>query len=526
MGVHRQRRAGGAVRHPAVPLARHGRAGLAWLIGAMALVYGISLLAGVQDEGSRSPRRFGLDRPCRVAGCHPSGSRVARCRWRRTGRRHATVGAAPEEHPGWGARAAVRSPRMAGNIEPRLGVGILRVCVDFPRSIHYESSETGECSGDVSVRLNVEGTWTCTTVSPVICSSTATGWCSISNAARAPGSSTPAPAGATWTSTPSSPRPRSGVNPFDDDPEFMALLGRVAANKPANSDMYTAHLADFVETFARVLGDPGAAPPVLRRGRRARGGERAEGARSTGRAGTTRPRGRDPRARHQGAAPHPRLPRPQRLHAVADQHRPDQDRPLPEVRLAADRRAPPSTSADVRGGRGARRWPRPGRPSSAHPHDIACFIAEPIQGEGGDNHMRPEFLRPMQRALPRARRAVRLGRGADRRRAHRHAVGVPAARPRARHRGLRQEGPGRRHHGRPQGGRGAGQRVPGQRPDQLHLGRRPGRHGPLPPDAGDHRARRPDRARRRSSATTCSTACASSRRGFPDLVEQRPRARA
>jgi len=32
----------------------------------------------------------------------------------------------------------------------------------------------------------------------------------------------------------------------------------------------------------------------------------------------------------------------------------------------------------------------------AHPHDIACFIAEPIQGEGGDNHMRAEFLQAMQ----------------------------------------------------------------------------------------------------------------------------------
>jgi L-lysine 6-transaminase len=31
-----------------------------------------------------------------------------------------------------------------------------------------------------------------------------------------------------------------------------------------------------------------------------------------------------------------------------------------------------------------------------HPHDIACFIAEPIQGEGGDNHLRAEFLRAMQ----------------------------------------------------------------------------------------------------------------------------------
>ena len=33
---------------------------------------------------------------------------------------------------------------------------------------------------------------------------------------------------------------------------------------------------------------------------------------------------------------------------------------------------------------------------AAHPHDIACFIAEPIQGEGGDNHLRAEFLQAVQ----------------------------------------------------------------------------------------------------------------------------------
>ncbi|TQS28843.1 L-lysine 6-transaminase [Microbispora sp. KK1-11] len=31
-----------------------------------------------------------------------------------------------------------------------------------------------------------------------------------------------------------------------------------------------------------------------------------------------------------------------------------------------------------------------------HPGEIACFIAEPIQCEGGDRHLRPEFLRAMQ----------------------------------------------------------------------------------------------------------------------------------
>jgi L-lysine 6-transaminase len=31
-----------------------------------------------------------------------------------------------------------------------------------------------------------------------------------------------------------------------------------------------------------------------------------------------------------------------------------------------------------------------------YPHDIACFIAEPIQGEGGDRHFRPEFFAKMR----------------------------------------------------------------------------------------------------------------------------------
>ncbi|MGH3561096.1 MAG: aminotransferase class III-fold pyridoxal phosphate-dependent enzyme, partial [Mycobacterium sp.] len=31
-----------------------------------------------------------------------------------------------------------------------------------------------------------------------------------------------------------------------------------------------------------------------------------------------------------------------------------------------------------------------------HPHDIACFLAEPIQGEGGDRHFRPEFFAAMR----------------------------------------------------------------------------------------------------------------------------------
>src|SRR5664279_2812703 len=41
-----------------------------------------------------------------------------------------------------------------------------------------------------------------------------------------------------------------------EDADFLVELANVAVNKPSNSDVYTVPMARFVETFARVLGDP------------------------------------------------------------------------------------------------------------------------------------------------------------------------------------------------------------------------------------------------------------------------------
>src|SRR5260370_41872997 len=41
-----------------------------------------------------------------------------------------------------------------------------------------------------------------------------------------------------------------------DDEEFRAELVEAALNKPSNPDVCTVPMARFVETFARVLGDP------------------------------------------------------------------------------------------------------------------------------------------------------------------------------------------------------------------------------------------------------------------------------
>ena len=106
----------------------------------------------------------------------------------------------------------------------------------------------------------------------------------------------------------------------------------------------------------------------------------------------------------------------------------------------------------------------------AHPHDIACFIAEPIQGEGGDRHFRPQFFAAMRELCDEFDALlifdeVQTGCGMTGTPWAYQQLGVSARRG-----GIRQEDPGVRHHGRRPGRRGRRQRVRGELPDQLHLG--------------------------------------------------------
>ncbi|WP_166350456.1 L-lysine 6-transaminase [Phytoactinopolyspora limicola] len=192
-----------------------------------------------------------------------------------------------------------------------------------------------------------------------------------------------------------------GCNPpgIVDDPEFMELLAEIAANKPANSDIYTTHFAEFVATFSRVLGDPAlphlffveggalavenalkAAFDWKSRHNEAAGRDRSLGTRIMhltqafhGRSGytmsltNTEPNKTD----RYPTFDWPRIDVPAIRFPLADH--------LDEV-IAAEQRALEQARAAFR----------------AHPHDIAAFICEPVQGEGGDNHMRAEFLRALQ----------------------------------------------------------------------------------------------------------------------------------
>ena len=150
-----------------------------------------------------------------------------------------------------------------------------------------------------------------------------------------------------------------GLNPpgIVDDPTFLAELGAIAANKPANPDMYSTAYAEFVATFVRVLGDP-ALPHLFFVEGGALAVENALKVAFDWKSPAQRGGRPEPPAGHEGPAPDQGVPRPQWLHPVADQHRAQQDRPVPEVRLAPDRRAghglpPRGPSGGGRGGRAA-----------------------------------------------------------------------------------------------------------------------------------------------------------------------------
>ncbi len=188
-----------------------------------------------------------------------------------------------------------------------------------------------------------------------------------------------------------------GLNPdgIVDDPSFMELLGEVSANKPANSDIYSTEYADFVETFARVAGVPELPHLFFVEG----GGLAVENALKVAfdwKSRKNEAEGRDPalgtKVLHLTRAFHgrtgytmsltntepakvarfpkfdwPRIDVPAVIHPLEDH--------LEEV-IAAEEKA----LAQAR------------KAFADNPHDIACFIAEPIQGEGGDNHIRAEFF--------------------------------------------------------------------------------------------------------------------------------------
>ncbi len=192
-----------------------------------------------------------------------------------------------------------------------------------------------------------------------------------------------------------------GLNPpgLADDRAFTALLAEVAANKPANSDMYTTHYAEFVETFARVMGDP-ALPHLFFVEGGALAVENALKCAFDWKSRHNEAHGRSPelgtKVLHLTRAFHGRSGYTMSLtntDPVKTDRYPKFDWPrvdVPEIVFPLDQHLAEVEAAE----RHALDQVRAA--FAAHPDDIACFIAEPIEAEGGDIHMRPEFLIAVQ----------------------------------------------------------------------------------------------------------------------------------
>lgn len=190
-------------------------------------------------------------------------------------------------------------------------------------------------------------------------------------------------------------------HPKMDTPEFRDRIADAAVNKPANSDIYTTHMAEFVETFARL-----AVPPSLNshmffieggalgienaikaafdwkirknfaKGHQAEKGTQIMHLRECfhGRSGYTLSlTNTDPRKTQYfpkfdwPRIENPKISFPATAESLADAERREQIALEQAKQFLHERK-----------------------------DDIAAFIMEPIQGEGGDNHFRPEFFRAVR----------------------------------------------------------------------------------------------------------------------------------
>jgi L-lysine 6-transaminase len=191
-------------------------------------------------------------------------------------------------------------------------------------------------------------------------------------------------------------------HPKMNTPEFRERLADVAMNKPANSDIYTTYMAEFVETFARV-----AVPPSLNKHMFfIEGGSLAiENAlksaidwkiRKNMAKGISSEKGTQ--IMHLKECFHGRSGYTLSLTNTADPRKtqyfpkfdwPRVDNPKLRFPLTAE------VLADVEQ-REAATIAQAKQFLADRKDEIAAFIMEPIQGEGGDNHFRPEFFRAIR----------------------------------------------------------------------------------------------------------------------------------
>jgi L-lysine 6-transaminase len=178
------------------------------------------------------------------------------------------------------------------------------------------------------------------------------------------------------------------------DAAFRSELAATAVNKPSNSDVYSVAMARFVDTFARVLGDP-ALPHLFFVDGGALAVENALKVAFDWKSRFNERAGIDPglgtKVLHLEGAFHGRSGYTLSL-TNTDPNKVARFPKFDWPRIDAPYLRPGVTVAELE----AESLRQARAAFEAHPHDIACFIAEPIQGEGGDRHIRGEFFAAMR----------------------------------------------------------------------------------------------------------------------------------
>lgn len=186
-----------------------------------------------------------------------------------------------------------------------------------------------------------------------------------------------------------------GMNhPGLSDPEFTADLLTAARNKPSNPDIATVAYARFVATFARVVGDP-ALPHYFFIEGGAAAVENALKVAFDWKSRWNQAHGISPdlgtQVLHLTDAFHGRSGYTLSL-TNTDPIKVARFPKFAWPRITAPYLAEGRDMAAVE----ERTLDQARAAFAAHPHDIACFLMEPIQGEGGDHHFRPQFLAAMR----------------------------------------------------------------------------------------------------------------------------------
>ena len=184
--------------------------------------------------------------------------------------------------------------------------------------------------------------------------------------------------------------------------EFRERLADVATNKPANSDIYTQAFAEFVETFSRIAIPPSHARHLFF----VEGGSVAvENALKTAfdwkvrknlARGSKEEKGTQ--IIHLKNAFHGRTGYTLSLTNTADPRKTQYFPKFDWPRITCPKLSFPVTDAVVAEVEAleTQAVEEIRRALAERPDDIAALIIEPIQGEGGDNHFRPEFFRKLR----------------------------------------------------------------------------------------------------------------------------------